>query len=291
MWAGIGWQAGDRLVILEIQETILGFLIQCAELILHDLLPLNLSPTRITSLEPSMPESPSSSPMTPIPSNASWASVAAAAAEAPSRVPVQFDFARLQRLVDAKRAEAEDHIWTIREDPGFFQEAVNGWAEHRQEVLRNKRGQPHGWYGTLEYWGRMFRYVVQSAYQNLAMWDTIQKSLHRLAVLRQLYRAYGIRITPLPWEYAQELSHFLFLIERVRPLQLSTFHGIIASPPLRDYYLRVYHPIPNAIVFRRNDDSPAGSFLSYFLWLVEQFLHPDQLELAVYTIFWMSSKG
>ena len=282
MWSGIGWQPGDGLVIMEIQETILGFLVQCAELILHDLLPLKVPPTPVSLFSPesSTPESPSPSPMTPIPSDASWASVAAAAAEAPYRVPVQFDFPRLQRLVNARRAEAEDHIWTLREDPGFFQEAVNDWAEHRQEVLRNKSGKPHPYYDTPEYWARMFRYVVQSAYQKLAMWDTIQKSLDQLEAIRQLYPDHGIRIAPLPWDYAEELSHFSYLIKKVRPMLLSDFHGIVGSPPLRDYYLREYHPNPKAVLFKRKDDLPVGSSLWYFLWLVEQFAHREQLELG-----------
>jgi hypothetical protein len=141
MWSGIGWQPGDGLLILEIQETVLRFLVKCAELILHDLLPLKAPPIPVRLFSPERPksETPSSSPITPIPSDSSWASVAAATAEAPFRVPLQFDFEHLQRLVDARRAEAEDYIWTVREDPGFFQEAVNDFAQHRHEVLRNKK--------------------------------------------------------------------------------------------------------------------------------------------------------
>src|SRR5438046_7992908 len=111
-------------------------------------------------------------------------------------------------------------------------------------MLRNKNGKPHPYYNTPEYWARMFRYVVQAAYQRLTIWDTIQKSLDRLEAPRQLYLDGGIRIRPLPWDYAQELSHFSYLIKKVRPLLLSDFHGIVASPPLRDYYLRAYHPNP-----------------------------------------------
>ena len=286
MWDGIGWQPGDGLLILEIQENIMSFLVQCAELILHDLLPLKVPPTKTSIFtEPPMPESLSLSPMKPIPSDGNWGSVAAAAAEAPYRVPVQFDFEYLQRLVDARRAEAEDDLWTLREDPGFFQDTVKELSEHRQEVLRNKNGKPHPSYDTPEYWTRMFRYIVQSAYQKLAMWDTIQKSLKRLATLGQLHRVEGIRITPLPLDYAEELSHFWYLIKNVRPILLSNFHGIVASPPLRDYYLRVYHENPKAILYRRKDDSRAGSFLCHFLWLVEQFQQPDQLELSgIYNI-------
>ena len=103
--------------------------------------------------------------MTPIPSYSNWASVAAATAEAPYRVSLQFDFQHLQRLVDSKRAEAEDDIWTIRQDPGFFQESVNNWAEHCQESLRNRRGKLHPNYDMPEFWSQLFRYVVQSEYQ------------------------------------------------------------------------------------------------------------------------------
>jgi hypothetical protein len=287
MWSGIGWQPGDGLVILEIQETVLRFLVKCAELILHDLLPLKVAPIPVRLFSPKrpMPETPSLPLITPIPSDSSWASVAAATAEAPFRVPLQFDFQHLQRLVDARRAEAEDYIWTIREAPGFFQEAVNDWAEHRHEVLRNRSGKPHPNYDTPEFWTRMFRYVVQSAYQKLALWDTIQNSLNRLAIVRQIYPAYGIRIAPLPWEYAQELSHFSYLIKSVRPILLSDFNGIIASPPLRNYYVRENLPNPNIIMVSRADDSPVGSFLGYFLWLVQQFQHQEQLELGgIYNI-------
>ena len=55
------------------------------------------------------------------------------------------------------------------------------------------------------------------------MWDTIQKSRDRLEALRQLYPDHDIRITPFPWNYAQELS---YLIEKIRLILLSDFHGI-----------------------------------------------------------------
>ena len=93
------------------------------------------------------------------------------------------------------------------------------------------------------------------------MWDTIQKSLNQLATVRQMYSDYGIRIMPLPWEYAQELAHFSYLIKSVRPIVLGDFHGIVASPPLCDYYVRESYPIPNIIKFRQREDPPMGSFL------------------------------
>jgi hypothetical protein len=293
MWSGIGWQPGDGLVILEIQETVLQFLVKCAELILHDLLPLKTPPipVRLFSPEEAFPDASRSPPITvPIPSDSSWASVAATTAEAPYRVPVQFDFQHLQHLVDARRAEAEDYIWTLREDPGFFQDVVNDHGQHHHEALTNKNGKHHPEYDTPKYWTRMFRYVSQHAYQRLALWDAVQSSLNRLLKIRQKYPDYGIRIAPLPWDHAEELAHFQYLIKSLRPILISDFHGIMASPPIRNYYLREALPelpqgitLPQgvtAILTRRADDTPGDGFIGYFLWLLEMYANPDQLELV-----------
>jgi hypothetical protein len=51
MMNGIGLQPGGGLLVLEIQEKILSFLVQCAEIILHDVLTNNPSkPSTQTSV-------------------------------------------------------------------------------------------------------------------------------------------------------------------------------------------------------------------------------------------------
>jgi hypothetical protein len=99
LYNGIGMQPGEGLIVLEIQEKQLGFLLRCAESILHDLLPLS-TPV------------PQASPVPPliVNSDGEFPSAAAAIQKALYRVPIQFDFTRLPALVNAKRAEAEDHI-------------------------------------------------------------------------------------------------------------------------------------------------------------------------------------
>jgi hypothetical protein len=44
--------------------------------------------------------------------------------EAPYRVTALLDIGSLRALVLAHRNEAEDHIWLLREDPGYFAEVV-----------------------------------------------------------------------------------------------------------------------------------------------------------------------
>ena len=98
--AGITQSPGDGLLVLEIQEKLLRFLVRVAELILHDQFPIK-GPIQIPdefSLAAKLPCDPH------------WPSIAAATAEAPYRVPVQMDFVRLNSLLTAKRTAVEDHI-------------------------------------------------------------------------------------------------------------------------------------------------------------------------------------
>ena len=56
---------------------------------------------------------------------------------------MQMDFVRLKSLLTAKRAAAEDHIWTLREDPGYFRDVVLDYSEHQSDRLLSEDGRPH----------------------------------------------------------------------------------------------------------------------------------------------------
>lgn len=72
--------------------------------------------------------------------NADWPTLASIAAEAPYRVPARSDFERLKTVVDARRSGAEDHIRSLREDPGYFADVLQDWCYHSHKMLANARG-------------------------------------------------------------------------------------------------------------------------------------------------------
>jgi hypothetical protein len=84
----IGFQPGEGLMVMEIQERLLRFLVQCAETILSDI------------LQQKQPDTSSPSPLPPpvleVNADTEWPSIAAAIAETPYRVPLQFDLARVE---------------------------------------------------------------------------------------------------------------------------------------------------------------------------------------------------
>lgn len=153
--SGLGLEPGRGLLVLEIQEKILHFLVRCAEIILDDLLKNNSSKPSVQSSLLHLP---------PLLSEGEWPSVAAAVSEAPYRVPIQFDISRLQSLIHAKRAEAEDHIWSLREDPGYFQEYVSNWSDHLIENLLDIKGNRHPDLGKPPFWEQALSRVVRDAY-------------------------------------------------------------------------------------------------------------------------------
>ena len=263
---GIGDQPGEGLVTLEIQEKILHFLIECADNILHDLLPL-----ASTSVPQQLP------PPSSINTDTEWSSVANVFAEAPYKVPEQLDFSGLRALVIAKRSEAEDHIWSLREDPEYFQDVVSQWSKHRPERLPDLNGKPHPDLDKPVFMENLLTSVVIDAYCNLIMWDLVENELSKLI---KLHDPYGSRVNPnqrMPADYEIALCHFRNLIERMHFAPLITFQGgISSSPPLRKYYTRKQFPdgrmgIMPVQPHNRRDD--------YFLWLIERFRIEGQVEL------------
>jgi hypothetical protein len=133
--SGRAFDSSIGLLVLEIQERIMKFLVECCKHILHD---LNESGSLTDSIYPTKEALP------PITTDSSdYPTAVGLAIERQYRAPHVFDFQRLRALVGAKRAEAEDHIWALREDPSYFADTIFEWSEHRRERLLDTNGKEH----------------------------------------------------------------------------------------------------------------------------------------------------
>ncbi|RDL41426.1 uncharacterized protein BP5553_01405 [Venustampulla echinocandica] len=216
-----GYQPGEGLLILEAQQRILLFLLECCHGILHD-----STPSALTSEGPIKPEPPL------ITDSSEWPTLASIAVEAPYRLPAQLDFVRLKALVAAKCTSAEDHIRGLREDPGYFADVVGDWSEHRQEKLLDTNKVRHPVLDKPLFWDRVIGNVVVDAYGALIIWDIISEQLTHLAALQENY---SDTITPqkiLPPEYMKALLTFRYMLEQTKNGPISLLKtGIPASPP------------------------------------------------------------
>lgn len=161
------------------------------------------------------------------------------AREAPYRLPAKVDFQWMRTLVSAKRNQAVDHVWALREDPGYFDDVMRESREHRLELLLDASGHvsPQACDNTL--YERVLRLGTKDAYIAVFFWDEIS---HRITQLHELSKKYTSQVRigqDLPEEYFELLVETKFFLEAVSldfiDLVKYTYY---ASPPLRPYFKR-----------------------------------------------------
>ncbi|KAL8788644.1 MAG: hypothetical protein Q9213_001572 [Squamulea squamosa] len=270
MSRGTGLQPGEGLQVMEIQQRKMQFLLGCVGHILQDLSLNDLS----------IPKQPVPVLDYLLPETFDWSSLAQEIEEAPYKLQNAFDIGRLHTYVVARRNEAEDHIWSLREDPSYFHDVVLERSEHRQEKILTASGKAHPVLRQDIFWERVLSNVVMDAYANFVAWDTISRELDRLASKKS---EYSDKISPdreLPKDFAHALAHFQYQIEEFTKGAIGSWKvGMVASPPLRQHYIREpQNPTTNQIQVTKKDASTINP--DYLLWLLQVFLQDDQLFLC-----------
>ncbi|KAF9907345.1 hypothetical protein EC991_010994 [Linnemannia zychae] len=234
LFSGRGVHPGYGLQVLEVQERIYHFLLECCLHVLHDMPRESL----MVDDSPIEPEPPALSII-----DGRSNSLAAVAAMAPYRLPASLNLARLQDLVATKRSATEDHIWSLREDPSYFADFVLDMKEHRQELLLDTKGRLHSLtrpHPTKRFWERVAGSVISEAYLYLEIWSDLHSQIGKVMSLQQKYESAIKYEDDLPKELLEaflELEHSLDQYAK-GPIQvLKTI--VVASPPLRALFLRL----------------------------------------------------
>lgn len=170
-----GNHPGEGLLVLEIQEDIYDFLVKCCLDLLSDMDPLALKEGR----DPIRPEPELLSAK----ETEGVDTLATIAAEAHYRVPAKLDVEQLKKLVEAHRAVALDHVWSMREDPGYFNNVLMEMMEHRQELILDASGKKHSFArqaGQPRLWARIQSICIDRSYYALLYWDAIYNQVCEL---------------------------------------------------------------------------------------------------------------
>ncbi|TGO08047.1 hypothetical protein BTUL_0229g00150 [Botrytis tulipae] len=229
---------GDGLKAFELQEKIYPFLIRCCELILHDftksgaLLDLSI-PTGIASDPIVYPEPPTAAVTEILPS------LATISAEAPYRLPANIDFERLREIFAARLSAAEDYLFDLREDPGFFADTINDWSEHRNDALLDTNGNPHptGPH-TQDFWGRVVRNLIGDGYSSYETWFLLHRQAALLCTLMEKYKDEISYNKQLPKEYLIAILKLRELLKISAEAPINYLQNIQSSPPLRHHFTR-----------------------------------------------------
>ena len=160
-------------------------------------------------------------------------------AEAPYRVPANINFEQLQAVIAARRSAAEDHIWALREDPGYFRDAVGDDGEHRLEVVPDAHGREHPTWNQPLIWARVYSSVVTTAYGALVIWDYLHRQVMDLSRLKKKYSRVILPGHDLPQEYLMALLNFQNTLDVASKMSIYNLtQGLPASPGFRPLFVR-----------------------------------------------------
>ncbi|KAK3946051.1 hypothetical protein QBC46DRAFT_248752 [Diplogelasinospora grovesii] len=233
--SGIAVSPGKGLWILEIQARLYRFLVDVAKVILHDI------PVAASVTDPLFPILPEPAPMPADIATCRKSTLATLALEAPYRLPATLDFSQLQSIIEARLAHAEDHVLSLREDPGYFAAAMEEWKEHTPLFRHGVPGAVQS--GSLgsqasEIWHKAVIVYITNALGDVVVWHVLRGKIAHLVELKGINHAKG-QIQPgatLPQDYQMA---FCTLIYHLRETQNSIVkdlrYGWATSPPMRPY--------------------------------------------------------
>ena len=274
MYMGRNFHLGEGLLLLEIQDKLMSFLVRCTKLLLQD---VDLNDEAMNA-RMDTPQSLLSICKGPANSEATeWRSMMEANTEAWYRVPEQFALERLRRLAAAKRDEAEDELWALREDPAYFQETLQDRYQENCESSRkaNLGDMPRIIRLKMELHSlqEACRNVVEDAYKHIVIWDVLLSELKGLEKLKSCSEAVISATMPLPDEYHKALSNLSVLEnEFVGHAKSELRTSVATSQPLQKY-----HSIrgPNPIVYNVDKNSRTPPVLN----LIDDVLDDDRSHL------------
>ncbi|KAI1744849.1 hypothetical protein F4680DRAFT_168412 [Xylaria scruposa] len=217
---------GEGLLILEFQERLLEFLIDCCKLILHDI-PLDQMTSNKFAIRPEPPLKESFDAT-------GFSTLSIMAKEAPYRPPARLDLQKIESLLSARTVRAEDHIWSLREDPSYFAETVFDMKEHLIDMHSTTKPLSDNLP-----WARVISSVLVESFSQLESFTELR---NQATHLHELSNKYSQEISPqkdLPEEYLGALLRFRHYLNQVTKGVLNQLSlSVAASPPLRALFTR-----------------------------------------------------
>ncbi|KAF2094535.1 hypothetical protein NA57DRAFT_46616 [Rhizodiscina lignyota] len=253
--------AGEGLSALRAQQRLYEFLVSICRRILHDI------PASDVLHYPVKAEWFHASHDTP-----ALASVAATIGEARDKRPATLDLDGVERLMAEKLAAAEDHLWALREDPGYFASNIEDVKAHTTAQSLSLRKIRQSKLGETERttWTKVVSKCVCHALVMIQNWDLL---LDQVADARELYVTSTLDAgTPFPKDYSQALCRLCYsLIVFANRLCEDVTIELLYSPPFRRL-IDMREDAGSRIHVSLKKDFPADSSGGRLLWMMTRLL-------------------
>ncbi|KAI5275927.1 hypothetical protein E4T47_01103 [Aureobasidium subglaciale] len=218
------------LQVLEVQDRVLDFLVKCCRLVLHD---MNLDQLNLIKTKPAPPP-------IQIKSTLREQTVTTMAEIAPYRLPQKLDMQRLRQLISARRDEAEEHVWALREDPGYFAQTMREWSEHSPLIIPDKFKRPHEMVGGPAFWDKVATSIVFHAYSTLIFLATADEAVTLAQERLDSCRHNLESLSSLPPDVERVFQRLDYIVQVLSDEPMGDLMlGFPASPPMRFGYERV----------------------------------------------------
>lgn len=235
------FRPGEGLDILEAQGRLLVFLICCCQRILQDI-PSEVLASNSHPIQPEPPVETSNDPT-------GFTSLATMVEEAPYRIPAKLDLQKIKALLAAQASHAQDHIWALREDPGYFADALLEMKEHQPENLKDHQGNVPPMSKLQRktlMWSRVIPNVVLGAIKNLEIFSKLHQQAHELQALQKKHQADKSPLRDPPEEYLRALLIFGHSLKKTaHAVYLQLIISITSSPPMRGFFIQGMSVLPN----------------------------------------------
>lgn len=231
--SGKGWQPGWGLLILQAQEKIMSFAVNCAKLLLHDMSDQDLLQG---SLQPVL---------RPAPTNAAgFTSLADMVGETPYRPPESPDFTRIASLLGAKYHQNVYHLALLRQDPGYFAKYMTERKEHSPIMLKDSEGKQHPCLkqeNSDQLWSELLKDVIAHEYWNVKVFADLWQQAEALRDLQKTHSAAISTASSLPPVYLEALVQFRRDVWQATQEVRCNMHDVLTASPLARIFFRCEH--------------------------------------------------
>ncbi|KAH6949253.1 hypothetical protein DER45DRAFT_650125 [Fusarium avenaceum] len=194
------------------------------------------------------------------------------------------DIPQVDLFNDARKLEAEDHVWSLREDPTYFAEQFREIQDHRHEMLPDIEGKPHPVTRKLRenaLWARVTFSMLLDAYANLETLTELHRQAQNIANLHKGYEKIMEATNEEILEYTIALVRFKYYLEQACKAPMDKLKiSVAASPPMRKFFVRLppLDSYTSVISVEERADVKMDAVESYLIWLL-QMLWEDNRNL------------
>lgn len=244
------------ILVLEAQDRLMEFLVNCCKKILHDI----PEDTLISDEFPVIASTPK------LLSNSNLYNPAIMAAEAPYRVPAKPNFKQIGLLLGAKAAELKDHLLNLREDPVCFAVALQMMKDHSPKEMEGNKGSYSRPCADHELTNGL-QFLICKLYADFEFFADLYEQVQQLETLHAKYEADVLPFKDVPDEILSALYKYQMRLWETVNIRRGALRAVVRNSHA---WFRHFSDPRASLAFFRSDlvNYKSSSVRRHLIWLL-----------------------